>query len=259
LLWDLQYIVEILTPRRHGTSPDSGDIMKFAGRYQKILNSGFGLSIPDNPMGRLRHTALETLGRLGQPPEPEKTLVNLNTYHSKEELDRLLRDAADMKIRYLLVIRGDGSPDLPKLQPRDIGAEVSMVTSVELIHYINSEYGDLFCTGTAFNQYKPESVEMKKLRRKLQAGAQFIVTQPVIGEDVRVARLLEFEVPLIVEAWMSPRIELFVKSVKGTVQDLDGFSPRKNLDLIHRAYPQCAVYLSMLGFDEDWSSLLSKP
>jgi methylenetetrahydrofolate reductase (NADPH) len=258
LLWDLPYIVEILTPKRRNTYPASEDMSRFNLRYEKIMESGCALSIPDNPMGRLRHPALETLGRLSSPPDPERTLINLNTYHSREELDRLLRDAAEMKIRYLLIVRGDGGPDLPKLQPRDIGAEVSMVTSIELLHYINSEYGDQFCTGAAFNQYKPESVEMKKLRRKFQAGAQFIVTQPVMGEDARVNRLLEFDVPLIVEAWMSPKVELFLRSVKGTVGDLDGFEPRKNLDMIHRAYPQCAVYLSMLGFNEDWSSLLSK-
>ena len=61
---------------------------------------------------------------------------------------------------------GDGGPELPKLQPGDLDVHVNMVTSIELLWYINSRYAGTFCTGAAFNQYKPQSVERAKLEKK---------------------------------------------------------------------------------------------
>jgi hypothetical protein len=41
-----------------------------------------------------------------------------------------------------------------------------MVTSIELLEYINTEYSGLFITGVAFNQYKPMKFELEKLKKK---------------------------------------------------------------------------------------------
>ena len=159
----------------------------------------------------------------------------------------------------MLVVRGDGSPDLPKLQPRDLEVEVKMVTSIELLRYINTRYGETFCTGAAFNQYKPESVERAKLAKKKSAGARFLVAQPVMGDDAIIASLMDENIPIVLEAWMSPRIELFVKSVKGnTSMNLDSFDPVKNLATLHELYPQNCVYLSMLYSLSDWRAVLPR-
>jgi len=259
MLWSIPYIVEILTPRRRGEEPLSEDVERFARRYTRAVESGCAVSIPDNPLGNPRFSALETFEYAGLKPEPERTLVNLNTFHSGEELHALLTRAAEWGLIYLLVVRGDGSPELPRLQPGDLGMNVKMVTSVELILYIGEEFGETFQLGAAFNQYKPESVEFRKAQRKREAGSRFFVTQPVLGSDGRVSRLMDGPLPVIVEAWMSRNIGLFLKSVKAEVQvDLERFDPRENLVGLHEIYPARSVYLSMLDFSADWKTLLPK-
>ena len=259
MLWDIAYIVEILTPKKRGADPAPENMERFARRYLQTLERGCAVSIPDNPLGNLRHNALDIFNDLGLRIDPERTLLNLNTYHSKGELDKLLENAAQMGLRYFLVIRGDGSPELQKLQPADLGVETKMITSIDLIKYIDRSYGDTFCLGAAFNQYKPESVELRKLSQKRSAGARFIITQPVMGRDARVTQLMREGMPVILEAWMSTRVDNFLRSVKGSVEmDLDDFDPVRNLHLLHEAHPDTSVYLSMLQFNVDWSSILPR-
>jgi 5,10-methylenetetrahydrofolate reductase len=259
MLWDAPYIVEILTPRRGKVGTEKQGMERFAQRYEQAVTSGCAVSIPDNPMGKLRYSALETFEYLGLKADSEKTLINLNTFHSKAELDGILETAASEGLRYLLVVRGDGGPDLPKLQPGDLGVHVKMVTSIELLWYINNHYAGTFSTGAAFNQYKPESVERAKLEKKKSSGAKFIVLQPVMGHDPVVAEILQDNIPVVLEAWMSERIELFVKSVKSnSSMDIEHFDPMENLDQLHRLYPDCCVYLSMLHSLPDWRERLPR-
>jgi len=257
MLWDTPYIIEILTPRKGGKRPVQEGMERFARSYEQAISLGCAVSIPDNPLGNLRYTALETFDYLGLPLEVEKTLINLNTFHSKEQLDLILEGLVSKGLRFMLVVRGDGSPDLPKLQPRDLEVEVKMVTSIELLRYINIRYNDAVCTGAAFNQYKPESVERAKLAKKKAAGARYVVAQPVMGDDSVIARLMDEDIPVILEAWMSPRIELFLKSVKGSMTNrMDNFDPVRNLATLHELYPKNCVYLSMLHSLPNWREAL---
>jgi hypothetical protein len=261
MIWDAPYIIEILTPRKVSGAPVQKEMQRFARRYEEAISAGCAVSIPDNPLGNLRYSALETFDQLKLDVNSygEKTLINLNTFHTKDELDSMLETAACSGLRNFLVVRGDGSPDLPKLQPAEIGADVKMVTSIELLHYINDTYRDAFCTGAAFNQYKPQSVERTKLAKKKAAGARFLVVQPVMGNDSVITGLLEEDIPVVLEAWMSPRIELFLKSVKGSPPaTLDGFDPVKNLTVLHDLYPGNCVYLSMLHSLPDWQTGLPR-
>jgi len=77
-------------------------------------------------MGQPRFSLLEMIERANLPIEPEKIMMNLNTFHTKEELDGLLKKAQDLGLKYLLVIRGDGGPSLSKLDPKSIGGAKSM-------------------------------------------------------------------------------------------------------------------------------------
>ena len=56
------------------------------------------------------------------------------------------------------------------------------------------------------------------MEKKIKAGAKFAVTQPIIGRDQSVDELKSLNIPIIVEAWMSKKIELLYKSV-GKVKD----------------------------------------
>ena len=256
---DCNYLVEILTPKKTEAVIDKASINQFAERYYRIIEHGMGLSVPDNPMGQPRHSLLEMIEWAGLPVVPQRTVMNLNTFHTKDELDELLKTAARRRIEYLLIVRGDGGPLLPKLNPKSIGGSKSVVTSIDLIRYINREYAGAFITGAAFNQYNAMPLESQRLNLKIEAGARFVITQPVIGKDANVDALFSFDIPVVVEAWMSKNVELFLKSVRSSIENFaKGFDPLNNLRMIHKAYPQSCIYLSMLGFRQSWKAVLPK-
>jgi methylenetetrahydrofolate reductase (NADPH) len=258
-MFDCAYLVENLTPKRID-SPDPKDKMGlFAERYCRIFDLRLGVSVPDNPMGQPRFSLLEMIEQANLPAKPEKTVMNLNTFHAKEELDGLLKKAAKMGVKYLLVIRGDGGPKLPKLNPESIGGDKTVATSIDLLRYINTEYAEKFITGCAYNHYNPMPFESNRLREKMDAGAKFVITQPVIGKNPNIDAIFEFGIPVVIEAWMSKNLELLFKSVrKEKDEKIKDYDPLKNLRTLHEAYPDCCIYLSMLGFRKQWSEILPK-
>ncbi len=258
-MFDHPYIVELLSPKRAADDKLEDLLDRFAERYQRIIHAGCGVSIPDNPMGQPRLGALESIERRELSVDADRVVMNLNTFHSKSELDRILQRAAAAGLKYILVVRGDGGPLLSKLDPQSIGGTRGVATSIDLLRYINTEYPDRFITGAAFNPYKPMPFELNRMQQKLEAGAKYVVTQPIIGQDESVDRLKDFNVEIVVEAWMSPNIDLLYKSV-GREKDssAETYDPIKNLQMLHDCYPESSVYLSMLGFNQNWQEILPR-
>lgn len=254
------YIVELLSPKKIDNGQYDGNLMdRFARRYQKIMGIGCGLSIPDNPMGLPRMGALECIDLMGLPIDPDKVIMNLNTFHNKEELDRLLNRAAHSGLKHILVVRGDGGPLLAKLDPSTIGGEKSVATSIDLIRYIHRSYPGQFITGAAFNPYKPLRIELERMKEKIAAGAAYAITQPIIGRNVGVDELLSLGIPVVVEAWMSKNIDLFNKSVgRQNIDRAEDYDPAANLKSLHDHYPESCVYLSMLSFKQPWNQVLPR-
>jgi methylenetetrahydrofolate reductase (NADPH) len=253
------YLIEILTPKREILGDLEKRMSGFAERYRRSLDSGSGVSIPDNPMGQPRYSLLEAVEFSDLPVHPQKTVMNLNTFHTKEELDGMLSRASNLALKYLLVVRGDGGPALAKLEPESIGSKKSVATSTDLIRYINSEYSGAFVTGAAFNQYNPMPFELDRLKEKIDAGAKFVVTQPVLGKDPKVDLLEDFNIPVVIEAWMSEKVDLLLKSVRRKKDErAEKYDPLKNLRILHDAYPKNCVYLSMLSFEQDWKGILPR-
>jgi methylenetetrahydrofolate reductase (NADPH) len=260
-MFDYPYLVELLSPKRSTDNDNQieGFLDKFAERFRKVINAGCGISIPDNPMGQPRLTALESIDLKCISVDPEKIVMNLNTFHKKDELDGLLQKAANAKLKYILVVRWDGGPLLPKLDPKKIGGKLNVATSIDLIRYINTEYPGQFITGAAFNPYNPMPFELNRVKQKIDAGAKYVVTQPILGKDENVHKLKEFNIAVVVEAWMSTNIDLLYKSVgKEKDEKAEKYDPIKNLQALHEAYPECCVYLSMLSFRQDWRGILPK-
>ena len=133
------YLVEILTPKRTDPVGAKGNINLFAERYSRVLDCGLGLSVPDNPMGQPRFSLLEMIEQLDLSVEAEKTVMNLNTFHTKAELNRLLTKAANLGVTNILVVRGDGGPKLPKLEAKSIGGSKNVASSIDLLRYINTD------------------------------------------------------------------------------------------------------------------------
>lgn len=258
-MFNYPYLVELLTPKRSNEEQLEFLLDRFAERYQRIINTGCGLSIPDNPMGQPRFGALESINLRGLSVDPEKVVMNLNTFHTKSELDGLLEKAVKANLKYIFVVRGDGGPLLPKLDSKSIGGKLNVATSIDLIQYINRKYPDHFITGAAFNPYKPMPFELSRMKQKIEAGAKYAITQPIIGKDENVDKLKDLSINFVVEAWLSNNIDLLYKSVgKEKDEKTEKYDPLENLKTLHEIYPECCVYLSMLSFKQDWKDILPR-
>lgn len=257
-MFDFPYVIELLSPKIDAGNRMETLLAKFGEKYERSLAKGCGISVPDNPMGQRRLGLLECIESIGLKVEPNKIIMNLNTFHGKEELDFLLRQASAVGINKLLVIRGDGGPNLEKLDPDAIGGQHSVATTPDLLRYINTEYGGDFHTGVAFNPYKNMEFELNHMQQKVEAGAAFIITQPIVGKDDNVDVLLhKIDIPVIVEAWMSENIELLYKSVGRDVdEETVKYDPLDNLKELHEAYPESCIYLALLNFSSNWQNEL---
>lgn len=246
--------IEVLAPKQNSERLDE-DLEKFAERYSTITQAGYAVCIPDNPMGHLSFQATDLIGELGLPVDPERLVVHLNTFHTREALDQILDAAAGLGIRYLLLVTGDGHERLPKLRPEAIGASCHAVTSVELLHYVRNRHPGVFSLGVAFNPYEPQDHELEKMRRKVEAGAEYIYTQPIIGRNQAVYALESFGLPVIVDAWMSKRLHLLSECVGYAIPEDIPYDPIANLQELVAAYPGHGLYLALLNYTQQFPRL----
>lgn len=246
--------VEILTPKQKSAKLDA-DLERFADKYTKVVEAGYVACITDNPMGMLSFQATEVIPEFDLPVEPEQLVIHLNTFHTRKGLDEILTTAADMGAKYLLTISGDGSERLPKLTPECIGLDCNTVTSVELMEYIHREYPGQFSCGVAFNPYDPPEHELERMKRKLDAGAEYIITQPVIGQDPVLEDLKPFNIPIIVDAWMSKKLHLLSECVGYEIPEDTPYNPLDNLKELQKNYPDFGLYLALLGFKTQYPIL----
>lgn len=246
--------IEILTPKQNSKKLEA-DLELFASKYTRVIEAGYVACITDNPMGLLSFQATEVLSELELPVNPEQLVVHLNTFHTREHLDEILQTAADMGIKYLLTLSGDGSERLPKLTPECIGADSNTVTSVELLRFINETYPGTFTCGVAFNPYEPAEHELGRMQRKIEAGAEFIITQPVLGNDPLVSGLKQFGVPVIVDVWMSKKLHLLSECVGYEIPEDTPYDPIENLKKLQEYYPDYGLYLALLGFKTQYPLL----
>jgi len=243
-----RYHIEIIPPR-HDADDLESDLATFAEKYRRVMDSGYCVCLTDNAMGRMTFQGHEVITELGLPVEPEQVMIHLNTFHSKEQLDEILTALQALGVKYLLVVSGDGAPNMMRLTPRDLGSEGLSVTSVELLRYIRANYPG-FVPGVAFNPYEPAEAEFAKMERKMAAGASFIITQPLLGRNEMFERLLAKypDVPVIAEAWMSKRAYLLSDVVGYEIPTDAAYDPVATLKELVALYPRCGFYLSILGF-----------
>ncbi len=246
--------VELQTPKRSSEDVEK-DLGTFAEKYRKVMEAGWTVCVTDNPMGLLSYGAAETIDLLGLPVPPERLMVHLNTFHTRQELDEILAAVKALGGRYLLLVSGDGSQRLHRLEPAEIGIEAVTVTSVELLRYVDREYPGQFACGVAFNPYEPQDAELEKMRRKADAGAAFIITQPIIGRDDRLAGLAPFGLPVILDAWMSKKLHLLSECVGHEIPEGTPYDPMENLRELRRNYPGYGLYLAILGFKTQYPLL----
>ena len=129
------------------------------------------------------------------------------------------------------------------------------MTSVELWRYIDREYPGQFDCGVAFNPYEPQDSELEKMKRKVAAGAKFIITQPIIGRDDRLAGLEPFGLPVTLDAWMSKKLHLLSECVGYEIPEGTPYDPMENLKELRRNCPGYGLYLAILGFKTQYPLL----
>ncbi len=240
------YHIEVLTPKQN-TQDLEGDLEKFSEKFNLVMEAGYVACITDNPMGLLSFQATDIIPELGLDVKPGQLSIHLNTFHSKPDLHAILDSAARMSVRDVLVITGDGNERMPKLNPQSIGLSCNSVTAVELIAYIRKAYPGVFSLGVAFNPYEPQEHEAEKMRRKIDAGAEFICTQPVLGRDECVLGLKHYGLPVYVECWMSKKLHLLSQCVGYTIPETAAYDPMATLKELKSLYSGYGMYLAMLG------------
>ena len=239
-----------IVPTKHNVDDIEKGLEQFVDKYTKVLESGYCICLTDNAMGHLAFQGHELIPELELPVDPMQVMIHINTYHTKEDLDNLLKIHHDLGIKYLLIVSGDGNERLHRLEPDEIGAEgAKIVTSVELIKYVKAKYPD-FIIGCAFNPYEPHDEEFAKLERKFAAGAEFVITQPIIERNAVVDEMIAKypDVPVIIEAWMSKKVWLLSEVVGHDIPENTEFDPIATLKELTEMYPNCGFYLSLLGF-----------
>ncbi len=250
------YHVEILTPKLDALDIEA-ELAKFGEKYRAVMDAGYIVCITDNPMGHISVTAMEAIEALELPVQPDRLCIHLNTFHTKKDFDATLSAIHEVGGRELLIVSGDGSQHLHRLEPDEIGVACQTVTSVELLRYIDREYPGLFHCGVAFNPYEPQDHELAKMERKVEAGARFIITQPVIGRDERVDALRRYGLPVVLDAWMSKKLHLLSECVGTTIPEGTPYDPIQNLKDLRTFFPDYGLYLALLGFKTQFPQLKS--
>jgi methylenetetrahydrofolate reductase (NADPH) len=239
--------VELLSPKQKSEKLEA-ELSAFSEKWRLVIDQGYMTCVPDNPMGNLSFQGTDLIRELGLPSPAGQVSIHLNTFHTKRDLDEILQTMVALGLRHLLLISGDGSVRLPKLPGRDIGFDVPAVTSVELLRYVHREYPGKFDTGVAFNPYEPLEHETEKLHRKIDAGAQFVITQPIVDRHPAVDSLMACGLPVIIECWMSKKIHLLSACVGYEIPEDTPYDPLANLQALMRHYPSSGLYLAICGF-----------
>ena len=182
-----------------GADPDM--VTAFASAYRDA--GAHIVTVADNPLGAPRADAGITAARIrrecGIDAMPHIACRDRNLLGIRSQLIALHNEG----IRNLLAVTGDPVP-------ADLAADVRGVfhlNAIQLIEYImtlNSGLfdGDGFVVGGAVNLGATRfDVELERAARKVRAGAAFLITQPVFGEDglhrLEVLREASLGVPVI--------------------------------------------------------------
>lgn len=166
--------------------PFNADISKLENAAKVLNDLGVdAITVADSPMARARADSLATAARLKRTigieviPHLCCRDKNLNAIKSS------LISAYIEGIRNVLAVTGDPIPDTDK----GLVKSVFNLNSESLCRYIKSLNTDIFSGdeifyGCAFNvNARNLEMELKRLEKKLDAGASFVLTQPVFTDE----------------------------------------------------------------------------
>ena len=172
------------------------------------------LSLTDSAAGMLRLHNLAMIQLLQDPVFTEKwlacrpieweqtrTIIHLTRNHSIAWLRRFLRSCKNLGFTQLLLITGDPLKQvtLPAVTAEEAlalddeaAAGVRLKNSIEILRFINHLTPGFF-VGASHNPFLRRAAAQKHLLNKIEAGARFIITQPVSYYDECWRVMAEFE------------------------------------------------------------------
>ncbi len=191
----------LLTELDPPAGADPGMVTAFASAYRDA--GAHIVTVADNPLGAPRADAGITAAKIrrecGIDAMPHIACRDRNLLGIRSQLIALHNEG----IRNLLAVTGDPVPS-------DLAADVRGVfhlNAIQLIEYIMTLNagmfgGDGFLVGGALNLGAARfEVELERAARKVVAGASFLITQPVFGEDglrrLEAVRAASLGVPVI--------------------------------------------------------------
>jgi 5,10-methylenetetrahydrofolate reductase len=180
-------------------------------RVKDLVESGLvdTVNVSDNALAQIHMSALATCALL-QARMGVETVLHVTTRHRNLlALHAELLGAQSLGIRNVLTIRGDP----PQIGDYPEATAISDITPSELVRFIKDlnrgssrvgavlEHPTSFFVGCALNlNAQDQDRELHVLERKLKAGADFVMAQPVYDPEVVhrwVQRLGKFPVPLL--------------------------------------------------------------
>ena len=200
--------------------PDEVDqkILKSLGNKLKMMKNcrqiGSFLSVTDSAAGILRMHNLDMMRLLGDatftekwfdsPPivwEPRRTILHLTRNHTISWLRHYLERCAALGFNQLLLITGDPLKEVrfkPILSEQALELNKTeednfrLKNSIEMLRFVRAVRPD-FYIGACHNPFMKKVVAEKHFLKKLEAGSEFFISQPVSYYDECWQAMADFE------------------------------------------------------------------
>jgi homocysteine S-methyltransferase len=165
--------IEVVPP----AGPDPGKLLSTLDTLQTLKFDGF--SVASNPVAKPNMNALAMCSILKNRYKKDATLHCTTRDHNRLSLQGLLWGAKALDIKTVIIMTGD----MVAFKDRGLTSTVRDLNVMELVK-ISREAG--LNTGVVIepiNDAKKMDPLIKRLEKKVEAGAQFVVTQPVYDEE----------------------------------------------------------------------------
>ncbi len=243
--------------------PLGSDDEKLMDAAHLLLKSGVDvLTFPDSPSGRTRADSIlmaEKVAReTGMCVMPHICCRDKNAIAMRSQL----LGAYINHIRNYLVITGDPIPTMARGSVKS----VFNFDSVGLMHIMNDMNEDQFeespvCYGGAINQGRRNlEVEISRVKKKMEAGASFFLTQPIATkESAERVRRIKQETGAVILCGIMPFVSLknavFMKNEMTGIEVSDEVLARYREDMTRQEGEQAGVRLAreMMALTDDFA------
>lgn len=168
------------------TAPVDTDITKLINNAAKCKDNNIDLvTVPDSPMSRVRADSVLISSKIkreiGIEAMPHICCRDKNTNAIRSSLI----GAHIEKIRNVLAITGDPISDASKVETKSV-FNLNSFRLIDLIRNMNDEVfkNDEMLIGGALNpNVKNKHIEYERMKKKIEYGAKFFLTQPVYDDE----------------------------------------------------------------------------